>query len=213
MRLSELSERSGVSAATVKYYLREGLLPQGRRVTATRAEYGEFHLRRLRLVRALIQVGRVPVATAREVLAAVDDDGLGRTMRLGAALWALPHGPDPAPDDPAEAAAEHTVDALLEQLGWDGARELGDLSPSYRTLVSTAATLSRLGYDIDAAQLVPYARYMEQVAEHDLDRMERIPTEVEQVEETVASVVIFEPLLLNLRRLAQEEHSRRRYGL
>lgn len=27
MRLSELSERSGVKTATIKYYLREGLLP------------------------------------------------------------------------------------------------------------------------------------------------------------------------------------------
>lgn len=90
MRLSELSEESGVSTATIKYYLREGLLPPGHRVHATRASYDASHLRRLRLVRALIQVGKIPVATAREILAAVDDDSLGLTMRLGAALWALP---------------------------------------------------------------------------------------------------------------------------
>jgi hypothetical protein len=57
MRLSELSERSGVSIATIKYYLREGLLAPGRRVSATTADYDESHLRRLRLVRALIQSG------------------------------------------------------------------------------------------------------------------------------------------------------------
>ena len=39
MRLARLSERSGVSAATIKYYLREGLLPPGRQVNATTAEY------------------------------------------------------------------------------------------------------------------------------------------------------------------------------
>ncbi|MFI8354714.1 MerR family transcriptional regulator [Streptomyces cyaneofuscatus] len=54
MRLAELSERSGVPTATVKYYLREGLLPAGRRVSATQAEYDEGHLRRLRLVRAQV---------------------------------------------------------------------------------------------------------------------------------------------------------------
>ena len=43
MRLAELSERSGVSTATIKYYLREGLLQPGRRVTATQAEYDEEH--------------------------------------------------------------------------------------------------------------------------------------------------------------------------
>ncbi|MGO4749491.1 MerR family transcriptional regulator, partial [Streptomyces sp. 2MCAF27] len=78
MRLKELSERSGVSTATIKYYLRERLLPPGERVSATQAEYGEEHLRRLRLVRALIQVGRVPVATAREVLETAEDESLSQ---------------------------------------------------------------------------------------------------------------------------------------
>lgn len=45
MRLSELSKQSGVTTATIKYYLREGLLPPGERVTATQAEYDESHLR------------------------------------------------------------------------------------------------------------------------------------------------------------------------
>lgn len=46
MRLAELSERSGVSTATIKYYLREGLLTSGRQVNATTADYDESHLRR-----------------------------------------------------------------------------------------------------------------------------------------------------------------------
>lgn len=45
MRLAELSERSGVSTATIKYYLREGLLAPGRQINATTAEYDEEHLR------------------------------------------------------------------------------------------------------------------------------------------------------------------------
>ena len=79
MRLAELSERSGVPIATIKYYLREGLLSPGHQINARTAEYDEEHLRRLRLVRALIQVGRLPVATVREVLGHVDDDALPRT--------------------------------------------------------------------------------------------------------------------------------------
>jgi DNA-binding transcriptional MerR regulator len=99
MRLAELSERSGVATATIKYYLREGLLAPGRQINATTGEYDEEHLRRLRLVRALIQVGRLPVATVREVLGHVDDDSLGRTIRMGAALWALPQVPEPDVED------------------------------------------------------------------------------------------------------------------
>ncbi|MFF2010758.1 MerR family transcriptional regulator [Streptomyces sp. NPDC058195] len=213
MRLSELSERSGVRTATIKYYLREGLLHPGLRVTATQAEYDAGHLRRLRLVRALIQVGRLPVATAREVLSHVDDDSLGRTIRLGAALWALPHGPDADEQAPETAAAREAVERLLEGLGWGTSQEIGTLSPAYRSLVSSVATLIRLGYPCDVDYLTGQARLMHQVAVQDLDMMETYPTESEQVEAAVASAVLYEPLLTALRRMAQEEESARRYGL
>ncbi|EGG47881.1 MULTISPECIES: MerR family transcriptional regulator [Streptomyces] len=213
MRLAELSERSGVSTATIKYYLREGLLPPGRQVNATTAEYEEEHLRRLRLVRALIQVGRIPVATAKEVLGHVDDESLGRTMRLGAALWALPQPPEPAEDDAAVTAARREVDRLLAEVRWDSVRELGDLSPVHRSLVTTVATLIRLGYDWNAEELVPYARLMREVAARDLDFLETHESDAEKAEMAVAAAVLFEPVLRALHRLAQEEESARRYGI
>ncbi|MBT2459506.1 MerR family transcriptional regulator [Streptomyces sp. ISL-86] len=213
MRLAELSERSGVSTATIKYYLREGLLPPGRRVSATTADYDEIHLRRLRLVRALIQVGNVPVATARKVLGHVDDDSLGRTIRLGAALWALPQGPEPDDEDEAVAVASREVDRLLEMLGWSTARELGALSPVHRSLVAAVAALVRLGYLWDAALMAPYAQLMHQAAMRDLDFVETHPTEAEKAEIAVAATILFQPVMKALHRLAQEEESARRYGL
>jgi DNA-binding transcriptional MerR regulator len=213
MRLAELSKRSGVSTATIKYYLREGLLSSGRQVNATTAEYDEGHLRRLRLVRALIQVGGVPVATAREVLGHVDDESLGRTIRLGAALWALPQGPEPDEEDPAVVAARREVDTLLERLGWQTARELAPLSPVHRSLVVAVAALIRLGYPWDAQLLAPYAELMHQVAVRDLDFLETHGSEEEKVETAVAAAVLFEPVLKALHRLAQEEESARRYGI
>jgi DNA-binding transcriptional MerR regulator len=213
MRLAELSERSGVSTATIKYYLREGLLAPGRQVNATTAEYDEEHVRRLRLVRALIQVGRIPVATAKEVLGHVDDESLGRTMRLGAALWALPQPPAPDEDDPAVTAARREVERLLTEVRWDSVRELGDLSPVHRSLVTTVAALIRLGYDWNAEVLVPYARLMRQVAARDLDFLETHESEAEKAEMAVAAAVLFEPVLRALHRLAQEEESAQRYGI
>ncbi|MGW1721053.1 MerR family transcriptional regulator [Streptomyces sp. NPDC002156] len=213
MRLAELSERSGVSTATIKYYLREGLLAPGRQINTTTAEYDEGHLRRLRLVRALIQVGRIPVATAREVLGHVDDESLGRTIRLGTALWALPQGTEPDEEDPAVAAARREVDRLLTSLGWETARELSDLSPVHRSLVVAVAALIRLGYPWDAELMAPYAELMHQVARRDLDHLETHASDAERVETAVAATVLFEPVLTALHRLAQEEESARRYGL
>ncbi|MEU9067665.1 MerR family transcriptional regulator [Streptomyces sp. NPDC048306] len=213
MRLADLSNRSGVSTATIKYYLREGLLPPGRQLNATTAEYDESHLRRLRLVRALIQVGRVPVATAREVLGHVDDESLGRTIRLGAALWALPQDAEPDEADPAVAAARTEVDRLLELLGWETSQELAPLSPVHRSLVVAVATLRRLGHPWNAELMAPYGELMMEVARRELDFMESHASEAEQVEMAVASAVLFQPVLRALHRLAQEEESARRYGI
>ncbi|GGY65946.1 MerR family transcriptional regulator [Streptomyces xanthochromogenes] len=213
MRLAELSERSGVSTSMIKYYLRQGMLAPGRKVGATTAEYDESHLRRLRLVRALIEVGRLPVANAKEVIGYVDDDSLDRTMRLGAALWALPHGPDPEEGDEAVIAARAEVDRLLGMLGWSTSRDLGELSPDHRSLIVAVATLNRLGYPWDAELMAPYAELMHRAAVRDLDFVETHPSEEEKVETAVAATVLFEPVLRALHRIAQQEEAARRYGL
>ena len=212
MRLAELSKHSGISTATIKYYLREGLLPPGRQINATTAEYDEEHLRRLRLVRAMIQVGRVPVATVREVLRHVDDDSLGRTIRLGAALWALPQIPEPDAEDEHVRAAQRETDELLRTLGWSNARLLTTISPAYRSLVVAVAALRRLGYDWDAELLVSYARLMHRAAVLDLDFVETRESEAERIETAVLGAILVEPMLQALHRLAQEEESARRYG-
>ncbi|MGV9854160.1 MerR family transcriptional regulator [Streptomyces sp. NPDC003442] len=211
MRLAELSERSGVPTATIKYYLRERLLPPGERITATQAEYGEEHLRRLRLVRSLIQVGRMPVATAREVLASAEDESLSQNTRMGAAIWALPHGPEPDEDDPHAARARAQVDTVLGRMGWSYGQELGDTSPAYRMLVAAVASLDRLGYPHDTEHLLVHARLAGELAVADLDLVETYDTPPERVEAVVALTVLYEPVLLSLRRLAQTEESGRRF--
>ena len=73
MKMSQLCEASGVSVPSIKFYLREGLLPAGERTSATQAEYGPEHVERLRLIRALIDIGGLSVATAQRVLEAIDE--------------------------------------------------------------------------------------------------------------------------------------------
>lgn len=212
MRLAELSERSGVSTATIKYYLREGLLPPGRQINARTAEYDEEHLRRLRLVRSMIQVGRLPVAKVREVLGHVDDDSLGRTIRLGAAMWALPQVPEPDEDDAYMRAAHEEVAGLLDRLGWENAKQLSTISPAYRSLVVAVAAFRRLGYDWGAELLAPYAELMHRTAALDLDNMEAYSSQEERIEFAILGAILNEPVLQALHRLAQEEETARRYG-
>lgn len=51
--MSELVERTGVAAATVRYYLASGLLPPPRRAKANRFLYDERHVEVIRLIRLL----------------------------------------------------------------------------------------------------------------------------------------------------------------
>lgn len=55
-------------------YLREGLLPPGERIEANQARYSDEHVRRLRLIQALMRLGGLSVAAARDVLGAIDSD-------------------------------------------------------------------------------------------------------------------------------------------
>ncbi|RKN38825.1 MerR family transcriptional regulator [Streptomyces hoynatensis] len=207
MRLAELSERSGVSTATIKYYLREGLLPPGERVSATQAEYDEEHLRRLRLVRALVQVGRVPVATAREVLAAVADESADQLSRLGTAVAALPPGPHGPGEDEAALLAERRAGELQERLGWRIVRS----NPAHVTLVSALSALIRLGYPCEMEHLLPYGEVAARLAGHDIALIEEFDAPTTQLEAAVALTVLYEPVLLSLRRLAQAEEATRRF--
>ena len=62
VRMAELSERSGVPIPTIRYYIREGLLPAGRLTSPNQADYDDSHVRRLGLIRAMVEVGEIPIA-------------------------------------------------------------------------------------------------------------------------------------------------------
>src|SRR4051794_30292921 len=122
MRISELSRVSGVPVATIKYYLREGLLPAGIPTSATSAAYDERHVDRLNLIRALVDVGRVPIARVREVVTALEQPPTSWHDLLGAAHGALP----PAAGGPvADAVARHVPEEDPEPVVGADARPAG----------------------------------------------------------------------------------------
>ncbi|MET8627023.1 MerR family transcriptional regulator [Kitasatospora sp. NPDC004669] len=203
MRISELSRRSGVPTATIKYYLRERLLSPGRATAATQAEYDESHLRRLRLVRALIGVRGLSVSATREVLGAVAAHAEERHQVLGLVLGARPVDEEAEPA-PAPGAAE--VDALIGELGW----EVSERAPARAVLGETLETLRSLGAEVSRGALRGYAELAERTAVLDLDQLDPDADPLEQAERALLRTVLMEPALLALRRLAQENESARR---
>ncbi|WP_432196133.1 MerR family transcriptional regulator [Streptomyces sp. bgisy027] len=217
MRISELSRRSGVPVATIKYYRREGLLPEGRALNPTTVEYDEEHLQRLRLIRSLIQLGGLSVARTREVLDAVEQP-LDAFETLAVVYHALPvpcaeasgKGGEDHEDGAEEAAsggAVERVEALIESMGW----QISDVSPHRPALAESLAALSRLGTDYTADDLIPYARLATSTADLDFAQLEGIEDQIALAERAVVLSVLFEPVVRLLRRLAQEDANHRRH--
>jgi DNA-binding transcriptional MerR regulator len=209
MRVGELSRRSGVSVASIKYYLREGLLPAGELTSPNQAHYGETHVHRLRMIRALIDVGGLSVAATRDVLAAVDDPEVPLYVALGRAsgTTTTPADPEEVADE-ARAEAGRTLAAAVDERGW----MVSDENPAWDTAVGVLATYARLGDEDLAAQLGLYMEAMEEVAEREVavvvDRGDRART----VEGVVVGTVLGDTLLAAVRRLAQQHCSLRLLG-
>lgn len=216
MLMSELSNRSGVPVATIKYYLREGLLPPGAATSATRAEYSDAHLRRLRLIRTLLDIGEVPLAAIGKILAVVDDESAGVHQMLGAVQYELgPHLARPAEDDPDWQVASREVDDLIASMGWT----VAPTAPTRTLLAVTLAALRRTGSAPPGPGLRGYAEAMADLAADEVASLNPAPespkTEVSRIalaESAVVGIVLQERVIVALRRLAQEDASARYFG-
>ncbi|GAA1823158.1 MerR family transcriptional regulator [Actinomadura chokoriensis] len=207
MQISELSDRSGLTVQTIKFYIREGLLPKGSAVSATRSEYDGRHLERLRLINALREVGDLPVAAIQRIIEAVEDDRIGLHGLVATARHAIgPHVA--APHDPHWRAAREDVDALVLELGWT----VGADSPARDLLAHTFTALRRLGYPITLKDLRPYVRAAADVAEHEIGRVADGAPRGRAAHALLVSTVLYEQVLTALHRLAQEDASARRFG-
>lgn len=206
MRIAELSRRSGVAVATIKYYLREGVLPPGERTSPNQASYDDTHVHRLRLVRALVDVGGLSIAAVREVLETVDapDPAVGKT--LGTVQLAVFRSPPPT-DDPARAAAEEAVATLIDTLGWDCPPD----HPAAQALVGVLVTAGSLGHERLVEVLPRYAAACAAVAESDLDYLDGADGLDDMLESVVVGIVLGDSALAALRRLAQVNEALKRY--
>ncbi|MEY2228233.1 MerR family transcriptional regulator [Streptomyces sp. BF23-19] len=215
MKISELSRRTGVPVASIKYFLRQGLLPVGRATAATLAEYGEEHAQRLRLIKALTTLGGLSIAATREVLGAVDQAHSSESA-LGAVSYALPVpvAAQGAAGQEAEAEAETAADAtagaevaeLLADLDWQAPSS----SPHVQGLTVALEELRRLDAQYAPGELAAYAELAESVARLDLERAAGLDDPVALAERAVIVFAICAPVFELLRRLAQEDQVRRR---
>src|SRR5215212_2708088 len=68
LRMGELAEASGVSSATIKHYLREGLLPEPVKTSRNMAYYPAEFVDRIRLIKQLQEERYMPLRVIKDLL-------------------------------------------------------------------------------------------------------------------------------------------------
>ena len=200
MRISELSRATAVPVATVKYYLREQLLHEGARTSATQARYDESHVVRLNLIRALVGPGGLSIARAHEVLDAIDHPPDSVHDLLGVAAAAVSR--------PARRRDHERVHVLMRQWGWT----VDDKDcTTHDELADALDGLDAADFAMPDGLLDLYVTQLESIAAAELAA---VPTDsaTAAVRYVVLGTVLVEPILLALRRMAQQEASVRRFG-
>ena len=137
MLLNALAEVSHTTTASIKFYRREGLLPAGTRLTATRQDYDQGHVERLQLIRVLREEAGAAIPDIRALVTVIDDprrplvDALEIAQALAAGLSSAEAG------GPSERREDPMIRDLLTQLGWPDVasgprRALGELLEGMR---------------------------------------------------------------------------------
>ncbi|TCJ22052.1 MerR family transcriptional regulator [Nocardioides jejuensis] len=199
MRISQLSQAADLPVGTVKFYLRTGLLHAGRATSATQAIYDQSHLERLRLVRALLEIGKLSHAEIQRVLAA---------------LAAPQASPDAAPLDTIEMLSLATAEPadidgarvdlssareLVEQVGWS----ISEDSPHLDALAQALLALDGIGVAPSDERMRVYAEAASHVARNDVSTVIEADPHMRALV-AAAGTALYDAFLAALRQLAIE---------
>ncbi|WP_104116538.1 MerR family transcriptional regulator [Arthrobacter sp. B1805] len=204
MRLSELSAVSGISPASIKFYLRSGLLEPGQAVHPTRAEYGDAHVRRLRLIQGLRSVIGLGLEDIRRIIEASDGAETSGHKRLAllATVQSVVLGfSNSGTREPP------TVKELVLQMGWP------DEDSEARAAVGEhLAAMTAAGVAADPAVLVLYARAADAIADAQLTVTDGQRSVEELILTAAVGMHLHNQLILKVIALAQASRSIQRYA-
>lgn len=196
MKLGALSAASGVSTASIKFYIHEGLLPSGRKKNATTAVYDDAHVHRLELIRWLRDELNTPISGIAELTRAIGDASLSTIELMGicqefalrgnsglpaSALRApgsppftLRSGTGPTAPRPISDRFDGIVTEALDRLGWP------DEESAARTAVARILEMvDAAGYSVSADSVVDQCRAIASTAQ---DNIRPIGTELSRDE-------------------------------
>ncbi|MFA3836813.1 MerR family transcriptional regulator [Streptomyces aureus] len=196
-QLSDLSRRTGVPDRMLRFYLRMELLP----ALDESQEYDESHVRRVALVRTLLDVGGLSPAAIRQIVGRIDTSPPLHEL-LGAVQYALPARGSVSQDQEWERAKERTT-ALAEQRSW----QVSPDNPAWQTLTQVLVTCEWLEQRDLPRLLERYAEALERVVDIEVQLLRRQPDPESAAASMVSGTVLGDVALSALRRLIHEHFS------
>lgn len=176
MKLRELSARTGANTASIKYWIREGLLPAGKLRNTTTAVYDERHVERIELILTLREDFSLPIARIRALVALIDDPevalidvmeqcqliatGLPPSRTDDGSAGKAGSPPDGNADDD---YAHDEVSAMMAEAGW-----LDVPTVARDALVTELRKAASAGVAYDRTTLSLYARSLSEIARGDI---------------------------------------------
>lgn len=205
MRIAALGDATGLPVATLKYYLREGLLHPGTATAVNQAVYDDSHVRRARLVRALLELGGLQLADIKRVLAAVEDETVPLHDAFGLAQDAM------VPPRPRSGAAYERALADVDVFVHRHKLRVRPDAHVRGMLADALVAVRSGGWDFD---LAAFDERMPGVVAQAVAELSGIPDadRSAQMETSVIGTISYEVALAALRRLALEHASWRRFG-
>ncbi|MEO8540946.1 MAG: MerR family transcriptional regulator [bacterium] len=201
MKISELSQKTGISIPTLKFYLREGILKPGQLSSPNQADYSELHVRRAALVGALREVAGLSISKIATIVEALDH-GENTYELMGTAVDAL-GGETISEFTPEQVHAAAEIDRFLETLGLP-VRE--DSLARHQLIAAFASIRTMLFPGTPVELLTPYAEAAEQIARMEIESLPGM-MELEPelaLEKAMLGLALFEPVFVAFRRLSHE---------
>lgn len=203
MRLAQLSEASGTSPASIKFYLRTGLLQPGVAINPTRADYGDEHVRRLRLIHGLRSVVGLGLEDVRRIIdaSAGAETSPSRRLALLATVQSVVLRLDGGTGAPSPAG-----DALVQALAWP------DEGSEARSAVDRhLAVMDAAGVGVGRDVLEAYGRAADAIADAQLAATDLRDTVEDVILTAAVGMHLHNQLILKIVALAQASRSIRRY--
>ena len=159
-------------------------------------------LRRIALIRALIDIAGLPLQAVHRVLEVVTDEAVPLHQALGTAQWLLS---PPTAGQPSTESSER-VTALLDRHTW----ELASDSPHRAVLAAALDRLDRLAFPVPDALLDQYAEAVSSFAPSEVEPITSEADRTTAIEHLIIGTLLYEPVLVTMRRMAHESQSARR---